>query len=314
MEYKDYYKTLGVERSAGADEIKRAYRKLARKFHPDVSRERDAEEQFKSVQEAYEVLKDPEKRSAYDQLGANWRSGQEFRPPPGWNREFHFHTSTGPGAAGFSDFFEQFFGGARGFDSGGRTGRRTRSAPAEEEHTLEISLEESYQGGTRTLQLQGPEVGAFGRARVRNRTLNVRIPSGIGDGQRIRLAGQGSPSGASGRAGDLFLKIKILPHRLYQLEGKDVTLDLPVAPWEAALGAKIEAPTPGGRVTLNVPAGSKGGNRLRLKGRGLPGKPPGDFYVTLRIVNPPHDSPKARALFEQMARDLPFDPRAGLGS
>jgi len=175
-------------------------------------------------------------------------------------------------------------------------------------------LEESYQGGTRTLQLQGPEVGAFGRARVRNRTLNVRIPSGIGDGQRIRLAGQGSPSGASGRAGDLFLKIKILPHRLYQLEGKDVTLDLPVAPWEAALGAKIEAPTPGGRVTLNVPAGSKGGNRLRLKGRGLPGKPPGDFYVTLRIVNPPHDSPKARALFEQMARDLPFDPRAGLGS
>ena len=164
------------------------------------------------------------------------------------------------------------------------------------------------------MQLQSSEVAGFGQTRARNRTLNVRIPAGIGDGQRIRLAGQVAPAGVSGRVGDLFLKIKILPHHLYQLDGKDITLDLPVAPWEAALGAKVEVPTPGGRITLNIPEGSKGGNRLRLKGRGLPGKPPGDFYVTLRIVNPPHDSPEAKALFKQMAHELAFDPRAGMGS
>jgi len=314
MEYKDYYKILGVERSASADEIKRSYRKLARKYHPDVSKEPKAEDRFKEVQEAYEVLRDPEKRKAYDQLGSNWRAGQEFRPPPGWERDFHFRAGRGAGGPAdsgiFSDFFEQLFGGRGfGFDFGG-AGRTARGEDVQ--HQVEISLEEAYSGTTRTLQMQSPEVDRTGRVSNRTRTLNVRIPAGVADGQRIRLSGQGSPGMAGGTAGDLYLQVAVRPHPRYRLVGRNIEIDLPVAPWEAALGARVQVPTPGGKVSLTVPPGSQGGSRLRLKGRGLPGRKPGDLYVVLKIVNPPAEDPSAKALFERMAREVSFDPRVGL--
>lgn len=316
MEYKDYYKILGLERGAGAEDVKRAYRKLARKYHPDVSKEPRAEDRFKEVQEAYEVLRDPEKRQAYDQLGSNWKAGQEFRPPPNWGREFHFRSGDGRGDAGiFSDFFEQLFGG-RSFDLGGDVGGgRAGGRPARGEdvqHRVEVSLEEAYGGTTRTVQLQGPEVDRTGHLSNRIRTLNVRIPPGVTHGQRIRLSGQGSPGALSGQPGDLYLRVAIRPHSRYRLEGRDIVLELPVAPWEAALGAKVEAPTPGGKVSLGIPPGSQTGNRLRLKERGLPGRSPGDLYVVLKIVNPPADDPAAKALFERMASELSFDPRSNL--
>jgi curved DNA-binding protein len=316
MEYKDYYKILGLERSADADTLKRAYRKLARKYHPDVSKEPQAEDRFKEVQEAYEVLRDPEKRRAYDQLGSNWKAGQEFRPPPDWGREFHFRSGGGAGGGGdagiFSDFFEQLFGG-HGFEFAGGRGRAgaTQGRRGEDiQQRVEISLEEAFAGTTRTLQLQGPEVDRTGRISNRTRTLNVRIPPGVADGQRIRLTGQGSPGMMGGKAGDIYLQVAVRPHPDYRLEGRDIVYEVPVAPWEAALGAKIEVPTPGGRISLSIPPGSQAGGRLRLKGRGLPGKSAGDLYVVLKIVNPPVDDPTAKALFQRMADELSFDPRA----
>ena len=312
MEYKDYYKILGLARTAAADEVKPAYRKLARKYHPDVSKEPRAEERFKEVQEAYEVLRDPEKRRAYDRLGSNWQAGQEFRPPPDWSREFHFRSGGSGGDAGiFSDFFEQLFGG-RGFEfrSGAAGSRAARGEDVQ--HRVEISLEEAYGGTIRTVQLQSPEMDRSGHLSSRTRTLNVRMPAGVTHGQRIRLSGQGSPGAAGGQAGDLFLKVAIRPHPRYRLEGRDIELELPVSPWEAALGAKVQVPTPGGKVTLSIPPGSQSGNRLRLRERGLPGPNPGDLYVSLKIVNPPADDPSAKALFQRMARELSFDPRANL--
>ncbi len=306
MQYKDYYKILGVARTAPADEIKRAYRKQARRYHPDVSKETAAEERFKEVQEAYEVLKDSQRRAAYDQLGSNWRQGQEFRPPPDWRSGFDFHGGgRGGSSRHFSDFFDQMFGGTQGFDFArrGAAGRGRTRKP--QEHTLEISLEESCKGSTRTLRMQtGPGDGM--------RTLNVRIPAGVVDGQKIRLAGQGARHTPAGPPSDLYLVIRIQPHPLFRLHDKDVSVDLPLAPWEAALGATVEVPTPTGRINLNIPGGSQAGRRLRLRGRGLPGDPPGDFYVELQIVNPPHDNPAAKALFQRMARDLDFNPRAQL--
>ena len=316
MEYKDYYKTLGVARDVSADELKKAYRKLARKFHPDVSKETQAEERFKEVQEAYEVLKDPEKRQAYNELGNNWRAGQDFRPPPGWNREFHFHTG-GRGGSHFSDFFEQLFG-SHGFDfggtSGGRAGRRRATRGQDREHRIEISLEEAFRGGMRQLQLRVPSHDGAGRIVEHTRTLNVRIPSGVRDGQSIRLGGQGDAGTGGASAGDLFLKVSIRPHPLYRVNGSDIELELPVTPWEAALGARVEVPTLAGRVAVNVPAGSQSGKRLRLRGKGLPAKDPGDFYVVLNITNPPMDDAAVRELFGQMAEKIRFDPRAKLGT
>ena len=238
MEYKDYYAVLEVPRGASQDEIKRAYRKLARRFHPDVSQEADAEERFKAVQEAYEVLKDPEKRAAYDQLGQGWRGGQSFRPPPDWGANFEFEGAGGDGS----------------------------------------------------------------------RTLRVTVPAGVTEGQVIRLAGQGR--GGEGAAGDLYLQVRLRPDPRFELDGRDVTSTLPVAPWEAALGATVPAPTLGGDVELRIPAGARGGQKLRLRGRGLPGDPPGDAYVVLKIVLPPADTPRARELYEAMRRELAFDPRA----
>ena len=312
MKYKDYYAVMGVAKDATQDEIKRAYRRLARKFHPDVSSETDAEARFKEVGEAYEVLKDPEKRAAYDELGANWKAGQEFRPPPDWNEGFEFHGGgyTGADADHFSDFFDTLFG-QRGFRDG-FSGRSSRTFNARGEDTyarILIDLEDVFTGAKRTVTLKNTEVGADGRPTVRDRTLNVRIPKGIRQGQHIRLAKQGGAGLGSGESGDLYLEVQFKPHPFYRAEGKDVYLDLPVSPWEAALGATIEIPTPGGSVDLKIPAGSSGGHKLRLKGRGIPTKMPGDLYVVLQIALPKADSEAARQAYEQLQRATDFSPR-----
>jgi curved DNA-binding protein len=309
MEFKDYYGIMGVARDATQDEIKRAYRKLARKYHPDVSKEADAEARFKELGEAYEVLRDPEKRAAYDQLGANWKAGQEFRPPPDWDAGFEFSGGYGDAAA-FSDFFESLFG---------RAGARPTAGPGfsargEDHHArILIDLEDAFHGATRTITLHAPQIDAQGHVRTRERTLHVRVPRGIRQGQHIRLAGQGTPGFGGGSAGDLYLDVEFKPHRQYRVEGRDLYLELPLAPWEAALGARIKVPTPEGIVDLTIPAGSTAGRKLRLKGRGIPGKPPGDLYVVLQIALPPAESENARRLYRAMEQEMAFNPRTGLG-
>ncbi len=311
MEFKDYYDIIGVDRKASQDEIKRAYRKLARKYHPDVSKEADAEQRFKEVGEAYEVLKDPEKRAAYDQLGANWKAGQDFRPPPDWDQGFEFHGGgfTDADAAEFSDFFESLFG--RGFGRG-----RAQEFHARGDNTFArvlIDLDDAYKGATRSISLKSTEVGADGRPQVRERTLNVRIPKGVREAQHIRLAKQGGAGYGKGEAGDLFLEVAFRPHPFYRVEGKDVYLDLPVAPWEAALGATIKLPTPAGRVDLKIPPNSAGGRKLRLKGRGIPSQQPGDLYVVLQIALPKADSDKGKRAYAEFRDAFDFNPRKGLG-
>jgi len=317
MEYKDYYKILGVARNATPEQIKAAYRKLARKYHPDVSKEPQAEARFKEVNEAYEVLKDPEKRKAYDRLGSNWRAGQEFRPPPGWEA----HANRGADSV-FSDFFESLFGqrgGRRGADpfeglfGAGAAGERRGSMAGSDQHTtVTISLEEAYQGTTREITVESPALDGRGGISAKSRALRVKIPAGVQPHQQIRLAGQGGPGLGGGPRGDLYLKVEIAPHPLFRLDGKDVLADLPIAPWEAALGASVQAPTLGGRVDLNIPPGSQSGRKLRLKGRGLPGQPPGDHYVVLKIVTPPADDPALKQLYQQLRDKSGFDPRAGM--
>lgn len=329
MEYRDYYETLNVPRSATADEIKKAYRRLARKYHPDVSKEKNAEEQFKQVQEAYEVLKDPEKRAAYDQLGSNWKAGQEFRPPPDFGGGFEFRG--GPRSQGgaefdpsFSDFFASLFGGGgpfagsagggpfggAGAGAGGGARRRAPRKGRDHHARIDIDLEEAFRGGARMVELQRPELANDGTLQMRKHTVKVNIPAGIADGQQLRLAGQGEGSTSGGDAGDLFLEVHLRPHPQFKLEGRDITVTLPVAPWEAALGATVTVPTLGGQVDMRIPSGAQSGQRLRLRGRGLPGSPPGDEFVQLKVVLPPADTPKARALYEQMQRELAFDARA----
>jgi len=324
MEYRDYYETLNVPRTASADEIKKSYRRLARKYHPDVSKEQDAESKFKQVQEAYEVLKDPEKRAAYDQLGSNWKAGQDFRPPPDFGGGFEFRGRPGGQNAefeSFSDFFSSLFGGAGPFagggpnpygDGGAGAGTRRRSARRGRDHhaRIDIDLEEAFRGGTRTFELQRPELADDGTLQMRKHTVKVNIPAGITDGQQLRLAGQGEGSPGGGTAGDLFLEVHTRPHRQFKVDGRDVTTTLPLAPWEAALGSTVTVPTLGGAVEMRIPAGAQSGQKLRLRGRGLPGSPAGDQFVQLKVVLPPADSPKARALYEQMQKELPFDARA----
>src|SRR6056297_594698 len=319
MKYKDYYKIMGVDRDATQDEIKRAYRKLARKYHPDVSKEADAEARFKEVGEAYEVLKDPEKRTAYDQLGADWKAGQEFRPPPGAGARAgarpggggFYYSSSGGGAGaehqGFSDFFETLFGGGRmgGMGGGGAEEfhfRQSRPSRGEDQTArIQISLTDAFHGANRTLELRAPDGG--------KRSIRVAIPPGVTESKRIRLAGQGMPGFSGGPAGDLFLEVGFQPHPVFEAQGRNVLVTLPVTPWEAALGETVSVPTLGGRVELKIPAGSQSGRRLRLKGRGLPGSPPGDQIVTLRIETPPADSDKARKLYEEMRSTMAFNPR-----
>ena len=333
MEYRDYYKILGVARTATADEIKKSYRRLARKFHPDVSKEKDAETKFKEVQEAYEVLKDPEKRAAYDQLGSEWKSGEQFRPPPDWGGGFEFrggprqgrassgarggarHTEEFEEAEGFSDFFSSLFGGgARGFSGGGANPFGGAGARAARDHhaRVDIDLEEAFAGTTRTLELKRPDLKPDGTLDLKTHTVRVTIPAGVTEGQLIRLAGQGEQSTAGGKPGDLYLEVHIKPHRLFQLEGRDVTLTLPIAPWESALGATVTVPTLGGGVEMRIPPNSQSGQKMRLRGRGLPGQTPGDQYIQLKIVVPPASTPEARAVFEEMKQKLDFNPRADL--
>jgi len=333
MEYRDYYQTLNVARTASADEIKKAYRRLARKFHPDVSKEKDAEAKFKQVQEAYEVLKDPEKRAAYDQLGSNWKNGQDFRPPPDFGGGFEFRGrpggmgGMGGGAGGhdsFSDFFSSLFGGAGapgagagnpfgdaayGMGGGGR--RRAQPTRGRDHHArIDIELEEAFRGGNRTFELQRPQLDDEGLLRNRKHTVKVTIPAGITQGQQLRLAGQGEESETGGGSGDLFLEVHIRPHNQFEFDGRDVTVTLPLAPWEAALGASVTVPTLGGNVDMRIPPNSQSGQKLRLRGRGLPGSPAGDQFVQLKVVLPPADTPKARELYERMQAELDFNPRA----
>jgi len=315
MEYVDYYEVMGVKRDATQDEIKRAYRKLARKFHPDVSKEVDAEARFKQVGEAYEVLKDPEKRAAYDQLGANFHSGEEFRPPPNWDAGFEFSGGfTGGDSGGFSDFFESIFGqrgGASAHRAGGYARGEGFSARGEDHHAkVLIDIDDAFTGATRTITLRVPKVTPDGHVSSGEHSLKVKIPKGIKPGQRIRLAGQGAPGMGQAPAGDLYLEVEFRPHALYRVDGADIYLDLPVTPWEAVLGAKVKVPTPGGIVDLKIPANSSQGNKLRLKGRGLPAKKPGDLIVVITIALPRADSAEAKALYETMAKQMAFNPRA----
>jgi curved DNA-binding protein len=316
MEYKDYYKVLGVERNADENAIKQAYRRLARKFHPDVSKEPNAEEQFKKVQEAYEVLKDKEKRAAYDELGANWKAGQEFRPPPGWDANTQFRYAGGEQFSDedmgqFSDFFSNLFGqGHSGSFRSAHTGHDFRQRGSDQRAKIQVTLNEAYQGVTRAIQLQMPEHNAEGHVVNKTRTLKVVIPPGAEQGQQLRLAGQGSPGFGGGTNGDLYLEIDIAEHPLFSLKGRDIYLTLPVTPWEAALGAEIKIPTLGGPVGLKLQPDSQSGQKLRLKGRGMPGKPnAGDQYAVLQIQTPAPQSDEQKHIYKQMADSMPFNPR-----
>ncbi len=313
MQFKDYYTIFGLPRDASAEEIKRAYRKLARKYHPDVSKEPNAEEKFKELGEAYEVLKDPEKRAAYDRLASGRRAGEEFTPPPDWSASFDFGAAPEGGLGGFSDFFESLFGRGRRHVYDPFEDAFARGYAPDHHAAIVISLEDAFHGATRPITLMSTEIGEDGRPRQRKRTLQVKIPRGVMEGQRIRLPGQGGRAGKEQKPGDLFLEVRFEPHRLFRAEGRDIVLDLPVSPWEAALGAVVTAPTLGGKVELKIPPDSHTGQRLRLKGRGLPGDPPGDEYVILKLVNPPGDVPEVRGLYRKMAETVRFNPRASMG-
>ena len=317
MQYKDYYRVMALERNASPEAIKRAYKKLARQYHPDINKSPEAETRFKELGEAYEVLRDPQKRAAYDQLGSNWRAGQEFRPPPNWAEGFEFSGGPKRGSTSpFSDFFESLFGGpfadTRGFGNPHHhrphPGQRAHRRGRDNHSKVMIDIEQAYHGGQQTFTLRHTETDDFGRRHLSERRLKVNIPRGISPGQSIRLAGQGGSS-PDGVPGDLYLEVEFKPHGLYQFEGKDVLLPLPLAPWEAALGASIKVPTPAGPVELKIPPNSKSGNKLRLGGRGIPAREPGDFYVMLQIVTPPAKDAMTRQFYEQMRDRLNFDPR-----
>lgn len=315
MQFKDYYRILGVPREATAEDIKKAFRRLARKYHPDVSKEADAEARMQEINEAHTVLSDAEKRAAYDRLAHDFRAGQEFRPPPGWDAGFEFSSRefSPHDMAGFSDFFAELFGrmgqGPQGV--GARHGFRGRG----EDHHAKVllDLEDSFTGAVRQLTLRLPGFDAKGNLAMAERTLNVRIPKGVRAGQVIRLAGQGK-SGVGGAAGDLLLDVEFRPHRRFRVEGADLHLALPVAPWEAALGAVVPVSLPEGDIKVRIPAGTQSGRQLRVRGRGLPSNPPGDLLLDIRIVVPPADTPRARQAYEAMARDLAFDPRQKEGN
>jgi curved DNA-binding protein len=317
MDYKDYYKALGVDRDASADDIKRAYRKLARKYHPDVNASPEASARFKDAGEAYEVLKDPEKKTAYDALGKAGPEAAGFRPPPNWDQEYQFTGGDPSDQADFSDFFETLFRRQQaqqthpGFD---QQRRQTSAQKGQDFHArLMLNVEDVFNGPTRLLTLRIPDIDDQGRIVQRERNISVNIPKGISEGQNIRLKGQGVPGFGGAPAGDLFLEVALSAHPLYRIDGRDLYLDLPVTPWEAALGGKVEMPTPGGKVDITIPKNARSGQKLRLKGKGLPGRVAGDLYASLSIVNPPVTTDKGRALYEKMASELKFDPRKNMG-
>ncbi len=342
VKYKDYYEILGVSREASQDDINKAYRKLARKYHPDVNPEPEGEEKFKEINEAYEVLKDPEKRKRYDSLGSDWDSGQDFRPPPGWGEGGHFefftdmggHGMGGQGAgfqtfgeSGFSDFFDMLFG-REGFSSFGGAGRGRQRSPFQQAQTsrsfrargqdveaeMEISLEEAYRGGKRNIELQVQEPNEYGQITPRRKKLDVKIPPGTRDGTRIRLSGQGGQGMGGGDAGDLYIRVRLRPHPRFKVNEYDIECELPITPWEAALGAQVKAPTLDGPVTVNVPAGVSSGQKLRLQGKGLTkkGGARGNQYILLKIAVPKTLSPDEREAFEKLARVSSFQPRESM--
>ncbi|RPI43817.1 MAG: J domain-containing protein [Betaproteobacteria bacterium] len=315
MDFKDYYATLGVGKDATAEDVKKAFRKLARKYHPDVSKEANAEARMKEVNEAYTVLSDPEKRAAYDQLGRGYQPGQDFRPPPDWDAGFEFSGARGAGgeAADFSDFFAELFG-----RMGAQPGRRAQGARmhmrGEDHHAkVLVELEDVFRGASRQISLRVPKVDAQGRLSLEERTLNVQIPKGLCEGQIMRLAGQGAAGIGGGATGDLLLEVHFKPHPRFRVGGRDLYMTLPIAPWEAAMGAVIAVEPPDGSVLkVRIPAGAQSGQQLRVRGRGIPSQPPGDLLLEVKVVVPPAATPRARELYETMAREFDFDPRAGM--
>jgi curved DNA-binding protein len=307
MEFKDYYTIMGVSPNATQEEIKKAYRKLARKYHPDVSHATDAEAKFKELGEAHEVLKDPEKRAQYDALRQQgWRAGETFRAS-------HAHTRRDSWQGGekesvFSDFFESLFGQQPQRESRYRS-YEEKARGEDMYYLLEVSLQDAYFGANRRMEIPITEFTAEGHLAQHRRTIDVKIPRGVTTGQQIRLRGQGAPGINNGPPGDLYLEIQLKLVEPYHVEGKDVSLFLPVTPWEAALGSKVKAPALGGDIEVKIPPNSQAGTKLRLKGKGLPGNPPGDQYIILQIVIPPATTDQAKALYQQMAEKIPFNPR-----
>ncbi|MGV8075485.1 MAG: DnaJ C-terminal domain-containing protein [Syntrophobacteraceae bacterium] len=327
VKFRDYYEVMGVSRTATQDEIQRAYRKLARKYHPDVNKASNAEDKFKELSEAYEVLKDPDKRSKYDQLGADWKAGQDFRPPPGWESQFGFGRGAGGagqtefhwgggGGGDFSDFFEAIFGG-RGFQQpfggkrGGGQGRGWSQPGADQEAVIRISIEDAFHGATRSIKLQSQSVTPQGQLSVQEKSYEVKIPKGILPGQKIRLGGQGGEGSGGGSRGDLYLKVEIDPHPDYKLKERDLYVDISLAPWEAVLGADVQIPTPSGPVTLKIPPGTQTGQKLRLRGRGMPNPrgAAGNLYAVMNIMVPKKLSARERELFEELQKASSFNPR-----
>ena len=318
VKFKDYYGVLGVKRDASQDEIQRAYRKLARKYHPDVNKEPSAEDTFKEAGEAYEVLKDPEKRKKYDTLGANWKTGQDFRTPPGWDVQYEFRGDPGsfrgfePGGSGSSDFFETLFGGRSGRRGSGGFSQTWPMDGPDSEATLTITLEEAYHGTSKSITLESAMPGTP----TARKSYNVRIPPGTTDGKIIRLAGQGGKGTGGGKDGDLLLHVRLARHPTYRVSGHELTQTVPVSPWEAGLGAKIRIPTLEGPITLTIPAGTQSGQKLRVRGKGLPkrGGERGDLFVEIRMTLPKKLTDGERALLEQLAKKSTYDPRADGGT
>ena len=318
LEFRDYYQTLGVARDAPADDIKKAFRKLARKYHPDVSREPDAAKRMAQINEANTVLSDPEKRAAYDQLGRH-SPGQEFRPPPGWDAGFEHseHRRSAAESAEFSDFFAEIFGrmGRDGAHPRGRSADGASTYPGNDHYArILLDLEDSFTGASRQITLRAPKMDGKGRVSLEERALEVKIPAGIREGQVIRLSGQGEPGIGNGKAGDLLLEVQFKPHARLRADGRDLLLTLPVTPWEAALGAIVPVDLPGGAINMRIPEGAQTGKQLRVRGKGLPAAPPGDLLLDIRIVAPPATTPKAKEMYETMAREMAFDPRKEPGS
>lgn len=320
MEFKDYYQVLGVPRDASADQIKQAYRRLARKYHPDVSKEPDAAKRMSEINEANAVLSDSERRAAYDDVGRYRHAGEEFRPPPDWDAGFEFSGAGTRGADEFSEFFDALFGRMGGMHGGSaRNARATHHAHGgrgEDHHAaVVLDLADAWHGAERQISFRTPHVDAQGRTSLETRTLDVRIPKGIRAGQMIRLAGQGGRGIRGAPPGDLLLEVRFNTHDRFAVDGRDLHGVLQVAPWEAALGAVVPVTLPDGSLLkVRIPAGTQSGHTLSVRGKGLPSQPPGDLDLTVQVVLPPADSPRARALYETMAHDLAFDPRADQGA